>query len=1519
MRKILALVLLTLLSLPAISWGASADSITIHVNGTESILTMEPEVVKEYVPAVMSGDEEISPEEIGEVMFPALSGTNYTFETVPNALDFTISARSYILDRYRGRYYNDPSYDITFDPMFPEAAGRPISTTAEYAIETGNIASTVDLSDYGAISDITFTASPRSITAPYGSRHFAASGTQNVTFSNITFNGDDNGGGVTVSSGTVTFTGCTFNRCDTSGSGGGVEITDGTVVFTSPTFSSCNAGTRGGALSVSGGSATLTGASFSNCTASDYGGAVSVNGGTASITGTFNKNSSYSGGAVSVTGGSITLSEASFTDNDATNNGGAIYSSSGLTLGANVTFNTISDSAPNKATNGGALYIASGTSNISGSRVEFTENRAEYGGGIYIASGTVNVTGESITFSGNTVSEDGGAIWAGSGSRVNLTGSSLSISNNQATSGDGGGIYASGNSTVTLEATSLGSNQAEIGRGGAVFMAGGSTLNVSGAVSLASNRANFGGAIYMANARNSTNLNINGTDAVTFTDNDAQTSGGGIYAEANCVITLEPELTFTGNYARNGNGGALWVTDASQLPEGTVVFSGNHAVKVSSTSTVEGSGGAIYVQGSATSSAIIGPVRIYSFEGNNTAMSYGGGICSNSGDITFEGYTGDKAITTVNTAYLGGGLAASYTGTMRFNNCTITNQVATRGSGGAVWAKNVAVNSCDFGAEGSPNQSQGTGNSNGGGAIYSNGSMTLSNATFSFNEAVQGGGAVYADTASVNIRNSYFHDNHAQGGNGGAVNLRNYCTTAISSTTFTENESENLDGGAVYAQGSIEISYCYFTLNQSKRSGGAIYFDQTPTQEPYSSFTIRNSMLTENSTQGGTEGGNGGGIFIASNRATVTSCTFNKNHLDLAGNSGAGGGIYLNTSTYQTSVNRIENCTFYENAVNDGASPNSDNTIFSGGGGIAVLCEGRTEIVSCTFAGNGSRYKGGGIYIGAVDGTVSVAGTMAVGNTSLGTYDIWSDGNISSGGYNRVGVYGTGSGVTDFYSETRNETDRTSYPSKGWKKSTFFSSNVLAENPREDLGGDIPPSVGSARAGQVKLLTLMLSEDATLPLTDRATNIIPYSRRTSFPDTDERGVSRTAGGEDVALDVGACFFDGTRYSPRPSPVAVYTLSRIEISGIPNNLRRVGQTASLIAKVYYTNGRSVLGGSGENEEPVIWTSDKPNIIRINETTGDITVLNFTPGDTYVTITVKTERGDLSGRQLSDSKVIKVTEYTYSYLNTSDELLDYLQGYTEQLTEYDITLQLADRNPSSVTSSAFQASFASLWGGVSASQVTNVNESALRFDTSKAYSSSDGYSLPEGKAGVGINFTGLKAGDLFPLTYTWSFKGSELREILGYDLSGRTINADEIFSTMRVDFQGTGTSWPVVGSGGVRASEAISSGMLKLTKTDGDSGLKVEMTAYLANVTSSGNSDGPQIVNGLLIVPDGNGNDGRISGTMWLADKAGNASNGNSTPSNGNGDADTNSSSGGGGGCNALGILPILAVMLLRRKG
>lgn len=1456
MKRILLLTL-GLLMLASASFGADSVA-TLHVTGTEEIA--EPVMTTPYVPPQYDdeGNETVA-ETKGVMTFPAVSGTNYKFATATDALDFARNPQVYIEGHYTG-YIDTYEYDTEYDESL-----KATMSTVEITIETSEIPETVDTTSYSAITTINFTANPRTLTSPYGERHFIAGSSSTVTFSGITFSGTD---------------------------GGGVEVRDGTVTFTSCTFTVCDASENGGAILVSGGTVSATNCAFTNNTAT-----------------------SGNGGAVAVTGGSMTLEGASFTGNNATN-GGAVYSSSGLTVGAGTTFNTAGASSPNTAERGGAIYIAGGTATV-GAQVGFTGDKADYGGAIYAASGTLNVTGEAVTFTDNEAVYDGGALWTGSGSRVSFTGASLELSTNKAVSGDGGGIYVSANSTVTLSGsgTAFTGNTAEYSKGGAVFMAGGSTVNLSGAMTFSGNTAGNGGAVYMANARNATSLNITGTEAVTFGQNDADTSGGAIYAETNCNILLEPEITFTGNQARNGNGGALWLAEAGQLPEGTVIFSGNHANKSTASSSTEGSGGAIYVEGSDSSSAIIGTTRLYTFVDGNTAMSYGGAFCSNSGDVTFEGYTSGDAITSRNSAYLGGGFAASYAGTIRVSNSTICNQVATRGSGGAIWAKNVVVTSADFGAEGSPNESQGTGNNNGGGAIYSSGSISLSNATFSYNTAIQGGGAVYADTADVSIRGCYFHHNNAQGGNGGAVTLRNYCTTSVASTTFTENQSENLDGGAVYAQGRIDISYCYFNTNLSKRSGGAIYFDQSNAQEPFSSFTVSNTMFYDNSTLGGTEGGYGGGIFVASNRATITSCTFAKNHIDLSGNSGEGGGLYLNTSLYQTAVNRIENCTFYENSVNDGASPSSDNTSYSGGGGLSVHCEGRTDVVSCTFALNASRYKGGAIYLGLEDGTLILSGTIAVGNTSAGIYDIWSDGNISSGGYNRVGVYGTGSGVTDFYSETRNETDRTSYPSKGWTKSTFFSGNVLAVNERTDLGGDIPPYIGSVRAGQERLLTLMLSEDATLPLTDRATNVIPYSRRTSFPNVDERGVSRVSGNEEIALDIGACFFDGTRFSPKPSPISSYTIGRVEISGIPNNLRRVGQTASLIAKVYYTNGRTALGGYGDGEEPIEWTSDKPNIIRINKDTGDITVLNFTPGETYVTITATTIRTDINGARISDSKPIKVTEYTYSYLNTTPELMDYLQGYTEQLTEYDIAVSLADRDSSAVSASSFQTSFADIWGDVTVSQVTDLTTDNLTFGTATSYNSSDGYELPSGKAGVNVILSGVNEGVVFPLTYSWTFSGSELKSLLGYDLSGREISAslaDSIFTSLRIDFEGNGYLRPVIGGDGVSAGAAMSAGALSLTKSDGGRGLHAELTAYLANVSASGANQGSQIVGGLLVVPDGDGTDGSIRGTMWMADKPGASDKGQETGGN------AQSSGGGGGGCEAVGVMMLLPVILMTRR-
>ena len=1443
-----------------------ADATVLHVTGTGTIAA--PSVTKPYEPAVLSGDEIITPPVSGEITFPAVSGTNYTFETVVTALNFARYPKEYINNNYDFSLYPASSYDVAFDSTLEDRID-PV----EISIEIDELDSTVDLSSY-RINEIIFTAD-RSVTVPEGSRHFKVAGdsTTTRTFRGITFSGQGNSGGVEVNSGTANFNNTTFSSCYTSGNGGAILITGGTVTVRSS--------------DISGSSAVY-------------------------------------GGGIALTGGSATISSTVFKGNSATY-GGGVYSSSGLTIAENTEFNNTTALSPNTADRGGALYVDGGTANISGANVSFTQNNADYGGALYAARGVTNISGYGALFTENVASSDGGAIYAGSNAALNLTGDNLQITSNTATEGDGGGIYLASSVNLTLSSAEslLRNNQSLVGNGGAIYANGSNTLTLSGAATIRGNSAENGGAIYLARARLATNLNIEGSSEFIFTSNIASSDGGAIYAEANANMTFEPEVTFSGNFTNNGNGGALWVSELSELPDGTVYFEGNQARKASRSSTTTGSGGAIYAEGSSTSSATIGTTKFYTFTNENTAQSYGGAFCSSSGDVTFVNYTGSNDISSRNNARLGGGFAASYTGIVRISNCSIYNQAATEGSGGAIWAKSVVVTSADFGSSSLPNQSQGTGNNHGGGAIYSNGSISLTNVQFNNNNATQGGGAVYADTASVTIRNSYFYSNNAERGNGGAIILRNYCNTNISATTFTSNRSDNLDGGAVYAQGRIEITQSYFNENISRRSGGAIYFDQSNSQEPYSFFSISNSMLTDNSTLGGSEGGNGGGIFAASNRVVITSCTFNKNHIDLSGNSGEGGGVYLNTATYQSGTNTIENCTFYENTINDGADGSS------GGGGLSVHCEGRTNITSCTFSMNASRYKGGAIYLGSEDGTLTLSGTIAVGNSSFGIYDIWSDGNISSGGYNRIGVYGTGSGVTDFYSETRNETDRTSYPAKGWTKATFFSSNVLSDNKRPDIGDTIPPFIGSVRAGQVRLLTLMLNEADDLSLTDRATNIIPYTRRTSFPNNDERGVSRVSGGAEINLDVGACFFDGTRPNSDNPPISSYTITKVEIGGIPNNLRRVGQTASLIAKVYYSNGRTALGGTGDGEEPIEWSSDKPNIIRINKDTGDITVLNFTPANTYVTITAKTIRTDLSGAQVADSQPIRVTEYTYSYLNTTPQIMNYINDYIEDIAEYDISLQLPDVSSSYVSSSSFQSAFSSAWGGVSASQVTDISDGSLTLNKqTTGYTTSDGFKSAKNIA-VNVNMRNRNTGDVFPLTYAWMFSGSELDNILGYNLSGRSLTdevIDTIFSTLRLDFQGAATSLPVIGTGGVKASEARAAGVLTLEKSDAEKGLRAELTAYLANVSTSSGvassaSDGPQLISSagtkLLVVPDGSGNDGAIYGTMWAASKSDAGSGSNNSNSNNNGSSNS-SSGGGGGGCNAGWLGGIVAGIFIFAK-
>ena len=179
----------------------------------------------------------------------------------------------------------------------------------------------------------------------------------------------------------------------------------------------------------------------------------------------------------------------------------------------------------------------------------------------------------------------------------------------------------------------------------------------------------------------------------------------------------------------------------------------------------------------------------------------------------------------------------------------------------------------------------------------------------------------------------------------------------------------------------------------------------------------------------------------------------------------------------------------------------------------------------------------------------------------------------------------------------------------------------------------------------------------------------------------------------------------------------------------------------------------------------------------------------------------------------------------------------------------------------------------------------------------------------KPAMAVSLTGRKKGDMLPLKYRWSLTWDELRKLTG-GKANRSAGISELFGPLKLAFtSANGEPYDVVGGDGVPAAQAESKGALKLT--GGNNGITLELTAFVADApgpTASTRQSGPQLIDGLLVVPDGTA-DGTIAGSMGLLQKAG----GGGTGKDG--------SDGKGGGCDA-GVsgmmLTLVVAFLLRRK-
>jgi hypothetical protein len=249
----------------------------------------------------------------------------------------------------------------------------------------------------------------------------------------------------------------------------------------------------------------------------------------------------------------------------------------------------------------------------------------------------------------------------------------------------------------------------------------------------------------------------------------------------------------------------------------------------------------------------------------------------------------------------------------------------------------------------------------GGGGIYNNqGTLTVTNSTFSGNSAFaylyEGGGGIYNNQGTLTVTYSTFSGNNS--GRGGGI-YNNEGTLTVTYSTFSGNNAEYGRGGGIYNdEGTLTVTYSTFSGNNAGRGGGIDNF-------AYSSgtLTVSNSTFSANSAQLW-----GGGIFSEYGTGTVSNSTFSAN---TAGNEG--GGIHNNSSLI------VRNSTF------------SANTADRGGGIYNYSPSVSLAVTNSTFSGN-SAVVGGGIFHDT--GTLILRNSIIANSTSGG--DCSNSGTIGS-------------------------------------------------------------------------------------------------------------------------------------------------------------------------------------------------------------------------------------------------------------------------------------------------------------------------------------------------------------------------------------------------------------------------------------------------------------------------------------------------------------------------------------------
>ena len=675
------------------------------------------------------------------------------------------------------------------------------------------------------------------------------------------------------------------------------------------------------------------------------------------------------GGAI-YNDGSLTLSDVKLSDNAADGYGGAVFNNGELVVSDSVfdSNDIVNRGSASVDYGGAAIYNwKEGTLKVTNSN--FTNNIKNYKNGDNLV-GAITTIGNATVSGSNFVNNSG--RWGGA---ISATGAEL----------------RKNSSTLTVSNTIFKDNSALYA--GAVYIWG-SNYNIADCVfdnNTAFGKGNMtpnnnnGGALVVSQVSRF-NEPITGTiSGSKFTNNKAQYGGAAYFNKGFVTIT---DSVFENNIA-TAEGGAVGFSHASVKD---LVVSINNSSFVGNKAPVAG---AIFtnVDSKITNSNFI----------NNSAAKIGGAIC-NVNDLTVENskfvnntpqaihnskelHLGIETFTDLQNAIdlvdgiltLDSDIAMTDDEAANFVNGVIINKnIRIDGKGHTIDAKNLGrIFSIGEGFTVTlTNATLINGKATEGGAIYNDGSLTLSDVKLSDNAADGYGGAVFNNGELV-VSDSVFDSNDivnrgsASVDYGGAAIYNWYDgILTVSGSNFTNNIKNYKNGdrlvGAVATIGDATISDSYF-VNNAGRWGGAITTSGALIAgDDVNTLTVSGSTFKENG------GLYGAGIFVWGSDFTVSDCVFDKNTAFGKGNmtpNNNNGAAIVVTDTGKDITGAITGSNFTNNKAQYG--------------GAIYICEGNIAISDSLFENNSADVEGGAIDIDSAinNPVVTVKDSKFVNNT----------------------------------------------------------------------------------------------------------------------------------------------------------------------------------------------------------------------------------------------------------------------------------------------------------------------------------------------------------------------------------------------------------------------------------------------------------------------------------------------------------------------------------------------------------